>query len=65
VLGLSQKAYIEKVLKRYNMHECSVTPILFTKVDKLGTFQSPRNQLEINQIKLIPYASFVGSITYA
>jgi hypothetical protein len=47
------------------MHECSVTPILFTKVDKLGTFQSPRNQLEINQIKLIPYASFVGSITYA
>jgi hypothetical protein len=23
VLGLSQKAYIEKVLKRYNMHECS------------------------------------------
>jgi hypothetical protein len=65
VLGLSQKSYIEKVLKRYNMHECSTTPIPFIKGDKLGTFQSPRNQLEINEIKLIPYASVVESIMYA
>jgi hypothetical protein len=43
VLGLSQKAYIEKVLKRYNMQECSTTPAPFMKGDKLGTFQSLRN----------------------
>jgi hypothetical protein len=38
VLDLSQKAYIKKVLKMYNMHECSTTPAPFTKSDKLGTF---------------------------
>jgi hypothetical protein len=64
VLELSQKAYIEKVLKRYNMHECSTTHVPFMKGGKLGTFQSPRNQLEINEMKSIPYASAVGSIMY-
>jgi hypothetical protein len=64
-LGLSQKAYIKKVLKRYNMHEYSTTHVPFIKGDKLGTFQSPRNQLEINEMKSIPYASAVGSIMYA
>jgi hypothetical protein len=64
VLGLSQKAYIEKVLKKYNMHECSTTPVPFIKGGKLGTFQSPMNQLEINEMKLIPYALAVGSIMY-
>jgi hypothetical protein len=64
VLDLSQKAYNEKVAKRYNMHECSTMPILFTKGDKLGTFQSLMNQLEIDQMKLIPYASAVRSIMY-
>jgi hypothetical protein len=44
VLSLSQKANIEKVLKRYNIHECSATPISFMKGNKLGTFQSIRNQ---------------------
>jgi hypothetical protein len=64
VLGLSQKTYIEKVLKRYNMHEYSAKPIPFTKGDKLGIFQSPRNQLKINEIKLISYTSAVESIMY-
>jgi hypothetical protein len=64
VLGLSQKAYIEKVLKRYNMQECSTTPVPYMKGDKLGTFQSLRNQLEIDEMKLIPYASAVGRIMY-
>jgi hypothetical protein len=65
VLGLSQKAYIEKVLKRYNMHDCSGMPVPFVKGDKLGSFQSPRNQLEIDQMKSIHYALAVGSIMYA
>jgi hypothetical protein len=47
------------------MHECSVTSVPFVKGDKFGTFQSPRNQLEINQMKSIPYASAIGSIMYA
>jgi hypothetical protein len=47
------------------MYECSTTPILFMKGDKLGTFQSTRNQLEINKMKSIPYGSTVRSIMYA
>jgi hypothetical protein len=46
------------------MHECSTTLVPFMKADKLGTFQCPRNQLEMNEMKLIPYASTVGSIMY-
>jgi hypothetical protein len=65
VLGLSKQTYIEKVLKRYNMHECSTTHVPLIKGDKLGTFQSLRNQLEINEIKSIPYTPAVGSIMHA
>jgi hypothetical protein len=65
VLGLSQRAYIEKMLKRYNMHNCSDQPAPVVKGDKLGTFQGPRNQLEIDHMKSIPYASAVRSIMYA
>jgi hypothetical protein len=38
VLGLSQKSYIKKVLKRYNMYECSGMLVPFVKDDKLGIF---------------------------
>jgi hypothetical protein len=65
VLGLSQKAYIEKVLKRYNMHKCSATLVPFMKGDRIGAFQSPWNELEIDQMKSIPYALAVRSIIYA
>jgi hypothetical protein len=58
-------AYVEKVLKRCNMHNCSSTPALFVKGDKHGSFQSRRNQLEIDQMKSIPYASAIRSIMYA
>jgi hypothetical protein len=37
--GLSQKAYIDKVLKRYNMHDCSNTHVPFVKGDKLGSLK--------------------------
>jgi hypothetical protein len=37
VLGLSQKSYIDRVLKRYNMHKCSVMPAPVVKGDKLET----------------------------
>jgi hypothetical protein len=43
VLGLSQKAYLEKVLKKFSMHTCNPTPAPIVKGDKYGSFQSPRN----------------------
>jgi hypothetical protein len=65
ILGPSQRAYVEKVLKKYNMHKCSVLPAPVVKGDKFGTFQCPRNDYESAQMKSIPYASIVGSIMYA
>jgi hypothetical protein len=38
VLGLSQKAYIEKVLKKFSMHACNPTPAPIVKGDKYGSF---------------------------
>jgi hypothetical protein len=63
-LGLSQKAYLEKVLKKFSMDACNPTPAPIVKGDKYGSFQSPRNQYEIDQMKLVPYASAVGSLMY-
>jgi hypothetical protein len=48
VLGLSQKAFLEKVLKKFSMHACNSTPTPIVKGDKFRSFQSPRNQYEID-----------------
>jgi hypothetical protein len=47
------------------MHDRSSTSIPFVKGNKIQSFQSPRNQLEIDQMKSIPYALAVGSNMYA
>jgi hypothetical protein len=65
VLGLSQKAYLENVLKKYNMHVSKATPVPIKKGDKFGLYQCPRNQYEIDQMKAVPYALAVGSLQYA
>jgi hypothetical protein len=65
VLGLSQKSYIEKVLKKFNMHKCNPTSAPLVKHVKFENFQCPRNQYEIEVMKAVPYASTVGSIMYA
>jgi hypothetical protein len=65
VLSLSQKSYLEKILKKYNMHASKATPAPIQKGDKFGLYQCPRNQYEIDQMKEVPYASAVGSLQYA
>jgi hypothetical protein len=65
VLRLSQKAYLEKILKKINMHQCKPSPVSIVKGDIFGNFQSPTNQYEIDQMKSVPYASAVGSLMYA
>jgi len=65
VLRLSQKTYIEKVLKKFNMHKCSASPAPIINDNRYGDFQCPRNQYELDQRKVFPYASAVGSLQYA
>jgi hypothetical protein len=65
VLGLSQNAYIEKVLKKFSMHKCSVSPAPIVKDDRYGDFQCHRNQYKLDQMKVVPYTSAVKSLQYA
>jgi hypothetical protein len=65
VLGLSQKSCIEKVLRKFNMHNCNPTPAPIVKGVKFGKFQCPGNQYEINEIKAARYAYDAESLMYA
>ncbi|RVW48954.1 Retrovirus-related Pol polyprotein from transposon TNT 1-94 [Vitis vinifera] len=65
LLGLSQRAYINRVLKRFNMQTCKAGDVPVVKGYKLSNEQCPKNDLEKDAMKTIPYASAVGSLMYA
>ncbi|KAL0539955.1 hypothetical protein IC582_024177 [Cucumis melo] len=65
LLGLSQKAYINKVLEKFKMDKCSSSVVPIQKGDKFSLMQCPKNEFERNQMETIPYASIVGSLLYA
>lgn len=65
LLGLSQKAYIDRVLKRFNMETCKPGDAPIVKGDKLSKDQCPKNNIEMNAMSNVPYASAVGSLMYA
>ena len=65
VFKLSQRAYIEKILKRFNMHNCSSTGALIMKGDKFSKARYHQNDDEREEMRVIPYSSLVGSLMYA
>ena len=65
ILGLSQETYINKILKRFRMNDCSPSVAPIVKGDRFNLNQCPKNDLEREQMKNIPYASAIGSLMYA
>ncbi|XP_051133281.1 secreted RxLR effector protein 161-like [Andrographis paniculata] len=65
ILGLSQEAYIKKVLERFNMKDCSPSVAPIVKGDRLDLSQCSKNNFEKEHMRDIPYASAVGSLMYA
>ena len=65
ILRLSQKCYINKVLKRFGMHNCKPGDTPVAKRDKFSLSLFPKNDFEVKEIQRIPYASAVGSLMYA
>ncbi|GJT16930.1 S-formylglutathione hydrolase [Tanacetum coccineum] len=65
ILGLSQKAYIEHILNRFNMQHCSLIVAPVIKGDVFGSYQCPKTKVEYEEMRRIPYAFIVGSLTYA
>lgn len=64
-LGLSQETYINKILERFRMKDCSPCIAPVVKGDKFSLDQCPKNDFEREQMKNNPYASIVGSLMYA
>ncbi|KAK6125641.1 hypothetical protein DH2020_040617 [Rehmannia glutinosa] len=62
---LYEETYINKVLERFHMKDCSPNVAPIVKGDKFNLDQCPKNELEREQMKIIPYASAVGSLMYA
>ena len=56
---------MEKILKKFSMHKYSPSPAPIVKGDRYGDFQCPRNQYELNQMKVVPYASAIESSQHA
>lgn len=65
LLRLSQKAYINKILKRFQIENCSASVVPIQKGDKFSLVQCPKNELERKQMTVIPYASLMGRLMYA
>ena len=65
ILGLSEENYINKVLERFLMKDCSpgIAPII--KSDKFSLNQCPSNDSKKKEMKNIPYASAIRSLMYA
>lgn len=64
LLSLSQKGYINKILARYKMENCSAGIAPIQKGNKFSKMQCPKNELERKEMERIPYASVVGSLNY-
>ena len=64
-MSLSQETYINKVLERFNMKNCSLSVARILKGDRFDLNRCPKNDFEREHIKNIPYASAIGSLLYA
>ena len=65
LLGLSQRAYVDRILERFNMQLCKPGIAPVCKGDKLSVSQCPHSDIEKAQMNNVPYASALGSIMYA
>ncbi|RVW25652.1 Retrovirus-related Pol polyprotein from transposon TNT 1-94 [Vitis vinifera] len=65
ILGLLQKAYIDKVLSRFGMSNCVPGETSVAKGDKFSLHQCLKNELEKKDMERFPYALVIGSLMYA
>lgn len=63
-LWLVQHDYIQKRLKRFQMHESIEVSVHIASHFKLSTRQSPVTEAEQKEMDQVPYANIVGSILY-
>lgn len=64
-LFLSQESYIEKILKRFNMHNAKAVSTPLAPHFQLSALLSPTTDEEKAYMSRVPYSSAVGSLMYA
>nr|GEV82140.1 retrotransposon protein, putative, Ty1-copia subclass [Tanacetum cinerariifolium] len=64
LIGLSQSVYIEKILKKYNMHNSKKGYLPMEVKHDLSNELCALTPEEVAYMKKVPYASAVGSIMY-
>ncbi|GJX80511.1 retrotransposon protein, putative, ty1-copia subclass [Tanacetum coccineum] len=65
LIGLSQSAYIDKILKKFNMHNSKKGYLPMEVKHELSNEMCASTPEEVAYMKKVPYASAVGSILYA
>jgi hypothetical protein len=65
LIGLSQDAYIDKILNRFNMQDSKKCSLPVSHGISLSKKQCPMDPDGQERIRAIPYASAIGSIMYA
>ncbi|KAK0605571.1 hypothetical protein LWI29_028241 [Acer saccharum] len=64
-IWLSQKNYLRKILRRFNMQDCKPISTPLPLNLKLSSSMSPSNEAERMELSRVPYASVVGSLMFA
>src|SRR5215216_3782111 len=65
LIGLSQSTYLDKVLKKFKLDQSKKGFLPVLQGVKLSETQSPTMAEDRDKMKVIPYASAIGSIMYA
>ncbi|RCU34954.1 hypothetical protein DVA81_18465, partial [Acinetobacter baumannii] len=60
ILGLSQRRYINRILKYFGMENCSPENVFIVKNKKLNLLQCPKSVFDRNVMKNIPYREAIG-----
>ena len=65
LIGLSQRTYLDKILKKFKMDLSKKGFLPVLQGVKLSKTQNPTTAKDRERMKVIPYASAIGSIKYA
>ena len=65
LIGLSQSTYVDNVLKKFKMDQSKKGFLPVLQGVKLSQTQCPTTAEDREKMKVIPYASAIGSIMYA
>jgi hypothetical protein len=63
-ISLSQKAYIEYIIKEFNLDDAQLLSVPAEPRTILGSHQSPKTPQELSEMEHIPYAQGVGKLMY-